>query len=405
MPTVTENDIHLASYYAAKLKGFGQAFTTAERRDEALRDFTKDWLQIKLGFDRVSSIFQKRREAARICVNFVNNKGLWLLDIQRPISERLSWLELARRAALLIGDEESLVIILHNLGIATLSLGEPLDAIELHKKELAIARRIKHAVGKAQATSSIGTCYRHLGQYRQALRWYKKILLLEDTDEIAHVRLNAIGNIGIALMSLRQPEAACEYFETTREMTRRLERRREEAYAIGYLGQAYQDMGRPREAIEQHKRALAISTGISDTFGEAGALGGLGNALLDLRQIPDALAFHREQLRLAESTAQPAAVAGALTNLSISLLYHHEEVEAAARRDQAIAIYARIGNQAALVALNERWSVACERMGKLDEAISFCESAIEISLRHKLPGVRVLRRRMSLLHPESLPRL
>ena len=120
IPPVTEDDIHLASYYASKLKELGQAFTTAERRDEALRDFSKDWHQIKLGFDRVSSIFDQQRDAARICVNFVNNKGLWLLDIQRPVSERLSWLELARRAAVLIGDDGSLVIILHNLGIATL---------------------------------------------------------------------------------------------------------------------------------------------------------------------------------------------------------------------------------------------------------------------------------------------
>ena len=49
MPPVTEDDIHLASYYASKLKELGQAFTTAERRDEALRDFSKDWHQIKLG--------------------------------------------------------------------------------------------------------------------------------------------------------------------------------------------------------------------------------------------------------------------------------------------------------------------------------------------------------------------
>jgi tetratricopeptide (TPR) repeat protein len=402
MPPVTEADINLASYYAQKLKEFGQAFTTADGRDGALRDFKKDWLQIKLGFDRVSSIFSRQREAARICVNFVNNKGLWLIDIHRPISERLSWFELARRAALLIGDDESLVIILHNLGIATLNLAKPSDAIQFHKKELAIARRIKHAVGKAQATSSIGTCYRHLGQYRQALRWHKKVLLLEDTEEIAHVRLNAVGNIGITLMLLRQPEAACEYFETVREMTRRLERRREEAYAIGYLGRAYQDMGRPKEAAAQHKQALAISREISDTFGEASALGGLGNALLDLQNIPQALTCHREQLRLAEVTAQPVAVAEALINLGISLLHNNKEVEAASRRDESIAIYERIGNQAALAALKERWSVACEGLGKFGDAISFCESALEISIRHKLPGMRALKVRTERLQRATL---
>jgi tetratricopeptide (TPR) repeat protein len=400
MPPVTQDDIHLAFYYASRLKEFGEAFTKGQN-DEAFRNFRKDWLQIKLSFDRVSSIL-KQPGAARICVDFVNNKGLWLLDIHRPVSERLSWFELARRAALQIGDDQSLVIILHNLGIATLNLGKPTDAIKLHKEELAIARRIKHAVGIAQATSSVGTCYRHLGQYRQALRWHKKVLLLEDTDEIAHLRLNAIGNIGITLLLLRRPETACEYFETVLEMTRRLDRRREEAYAIGYLGQALQDMGRPKEALEKHKQALAISSGISDTFGEAGALGGLGNALLDLQQIPQALTYHRDQLRLAEMTAQPAAVAGALINLGISLLYNREEVEASALRDQSVEIYKRIKNQAALVALKERWSIACERLGKLDEAISFCESAIEISIQHKLPSIGILKRRTERLQRQKL---
>lgn len=391
-----------AAHYASTLRKYGEEFTSTRTRNRAVRGFNDDWPQIRISFDRVSSIFDQRREAARICVDFVNNKGLWLLDIHRPISERLSWFERARRAALLIGDDPSLVLILHNLGIATLTLGRPSDAIEIHKEELAIARRIKHAVGKAQATSSIGTCYRQLGQYAQALRWHRKVLALGDIDEIAHVRLNALGNVGIILMLLRQPRDACEYFEATLEMTRSLERRREEAYAMGYLGQAHQEMGRAKEALDLHRQALKISKELHDAYGEAGALGGIGNALLDLDEVSRALTCHRKQLQVAEATARPEAVAGALANLSISLLHNNEEAQAAARRDQSIAIYERIGNQAALVALKERWSVACERKGNLDEAISASESAAEISRRYKLPGIRVLERRTDRLRTEQL---
>ena len=393
---VTPDDIDLAAFYAARLKDFGEAFTTG-RNEEALRGFRDDWLQIKLSFDRVSSTFERRPEAARICVDFVNNKGLWLLDIHRPVSERLSWYETARTAALQIGDHQSLVIILHNLGIAMLNLGKPLEAIAFHKEQLVVARRINHAVGIAQATSSVGSCYRHMGQYRQALGWHKKVLLLKDTEEIAHVRLNAVGNTGITLLLLRRPEAACEYLETTLEMTRRLDRKREEAYAIGYLGQALQDMGRPEKALERHKQALEISRKLGDRFGEARAFGGMGNALLDLGDLAQALTDHREQLRLAEITAQPTAIASALADLGISLLYNNEKEEADAARQETVRIYKKMGNQSALAALNERWSIACEKKGRCSRAISFCKGAIELSMKNNLPGVRALRRRLALL--------
>jgi hypothetical protein len=39
MPLITEGDIRHASYYAVKLREFGQAYMTAEGRDTALRDF------------------------------------------------------------------------------------------------------------------------------------------------------------------------------------------------------------------------------------------------------------------------------------------------------------------------------------------------------------------------------
>jgi tetratricopeptide (TPR) repeat protein len=397
MLPVSEDDIHLAPYYAAKLRSFGDDFTsTKKKRDKARRGFDKEFSQIKLSFDRVSSVLDRHSDAARICVDFVNNKGLWLLDIYRPISERLSWFERARRAALLIGDDRSLVSILHNLGIATLNDGRAHDAIKIHKDELAVARRAKHAVGKAQATSSIGTCYRQLGQYREAARWHRKVLALGDIDEIANVRLNALGNIGIILMLTRQPEKACEYFKATLKMTRQLKRRREEAYAIGYLGQAYQEMGRPKKALAQHRLALKISKGF-DKVGEAGAIGGIGNALVELNQTSQALICHRKQLRLAQGTGQRTAVAEALTNLGISLLLSHKGAEAEARRAEAIKMYEGMPNPAALARLEERWSSACERLGKLDQAISTCERAIELSVHNKLPGIGLLKRRAATL--------
>jgi tetratricopeptide (TPR) repeat protein len=194
---ISDADILHATYYADRLRKHGQAFVTAQGREAALLGFDKDWGQIELGFGRVGPASTVERQAARVCVDFVNHHGLWLLDIYRPTAERLGWLERARDAASLLGDLASLVLIINNLGIANLNLGRPREALRLHKEALAIARRIEHIVEQAHSMSSIGVCYKHLGQYRQALRWHQKILLLGHARKLAHLRLNAIGNVGI----------------------------------------------------------------------------------------------------------------------------------------------------------------------------------------------------------------
>jgi tetratricopeptide (TPR) repeat protein len=92
--------------------------------------------------------------------------------------------------------------------------------------------------------------------------------------------------------------------------------------------------------------------------------------------------------------SQPEAVAEALVNLSISLLHVNSEADAVARRKEAISIYERIENQAALADLQERWSIACQSIGRPDEAIAHAESAIEILRQKNLPGIRALKRRI-----------
>ena len=110
-----------------------------------------------------------------------------------------------------------------------------------------------------------------------------------------------------------------------------------------------------------------------------------------------ALGYHREQLRTAETINQPEEIAQALVNLSISLLHVNMAADAVARRDQAVTIYEQIGNRAALADLNERWSIACEAVGKPDEAIAHAESAIKILRRQRLPGIRALQHRVARL--------
>ena len=131
--------------------------------------------------------------------------------------------------------------------------------------------------------------------------------------------------------------------------------------------------------------------------GEANALGDLGNALLDLGEISEALRSHQEQLRIAGTINQPEEAAVALVNLSISLLYMNNLTDAETRREQAVKIYEQIGNRAALADLNERWSVACQAVGKPDEAIENAENAIAILREERLPGVRMLQQQVARL--------
>ena len=165
----------------------------------------------------VSAASTNDPQAARVCVDFVNHAGIWLLDIYRPVTERLGWLERARSAAILVNDHTALVLIINNLGIANLNFGRPKEALRFHKEALKVARRIGHLVEEAHALSSIGICLKHLGRYQQALQWYEKVICLGHPYKLANLRLNAFGNMGIANALLRKPEAACKHFARSLE--------------------------------------------------------------------------------------------------------------------------------------------------------------------------------------------
>src|SRR5260221_11744126 len=103
--------MRLAAYLAGELRTHGKAFMSAKGREAALANFNHDWPHIELGFGRMSQACAVDRRAARICVDFLNHEGLWLLDIHRPATERIPWLEFPRQTAPPLGDRTSIWVI------------------------------------------------------------------------------------------------------------------------------------------------------------------------------------------------------------------------------------------------------------------------------------------------------
>ena len=102
------------------------------------------------------------------------------------------------------------------------------EAIEYHKKNLAIAQEVGDRAGERRAYCNFGNAYQSIGQFQKAIKCHEKELAIS----------KEVGD------------------------------RRGEGISYGNLGNACHCLGQFQEAIEYHKKDLAIAKEIGDRAGE-----------------------------------------------------------------------------------------------------------------------------------------
>jgi tetratricopeptide (TPR) repeat protein len=238
--------------------------------------------------------------------------------------------------------EERNIDALHLLGVLRHQQGDPVQAVELICKAIALRPNV------AAFHANLAEAYRVLGQVDRAVGCCRTALRLQPNFPEAAVHL------GLALRDQGKTEAAVEQFETALRLRPNL------VAAHNNLGDALRVLGRRQQAIDHFRQAVRCDPNF------AAAHSNLGQILLEQEELDEALFHCREALRLRPDCAEIH------NNLGNVLRARDQLTEARACYAEAL----RLNSDLALTYGN--MGQALQEEGQLAEAIVWYEQALQL---------------------------
>ncbi len=175
---------------------------------------------------------------------------------------------LALRQAL--GDKEAMGYTLAYLGDLHISMKQPVKALEIYLKALAIYQEVDKQLGTHALPSllqNIAGSYFQIGQYQTALSYYQQLLRIYDRG-LLHAQV--LNNIGVVYINMGSYAQALQAYHTALDITvtvgdcyrqdsgPRLCLYGDEAAILNNLAAAYFNIGDYKRALEYASRAAAI---------------------------------------------------------------------------------------------------------------------------------------------------
>jgi DNA-binding SARP family transcriptional activator len=173
-------------------------------------------------------------------------------------------IELAEQA----GDRSQTSMGLQNLGQVLAKLGHTAEALDHHRRGLAIARECGDRSLEASAWTNIGEAYTGSDPARAVAAYQESIARLRDIgDRVFEV--TAQSGLGNAYLALNQPDRALDCFRTALTMCRETGQVHEEAVALTDIGYALLSAGRVSAAHQALTQALTLRRRVPDLHEEA----------------------------------------------------------------------------------------------------------------------------------------
>ncbi|XP_028829350.1 G-protein-signaling modulator 1b isoform X2 [Denticeps clupeoides] len=251
-------------------------------------------------------------------------------------------------AAVQVGTEDlkTLSAIYSQLGNAYFYLKEYGKAMEYHRHDLTLARRICDRVGEGKASGNLGNTLKVLGRFDEAAVCCQRHLDIsqEQGDKVGEARaLYNMGNVFHAKGkqqlwgSSQDPgdlppdvrdtlQRATAFYEMNLSLVKELGDRAAQGRAYGNLGNTHYLLGNFVEAIKFHRERLSIAKEFGDKAAERRAYSNLGNALIFLGQFSAATEYYRKTLQLSRQLKDQVMEAQACYSLgnTYTLLQQYE---------------------------------------------------------------------------------
>lgn len=333
----------------------------------------------------------------------------------------------ARR--LLPSESRELAEVESDIGLTSMALGQPEQAIPAYRRALALWMSLKDTNEVIAIGGELACALASGGQVQQALACIAKARPLATTDELqvtlafaednlgeafyhsgqlpesldAHRRAEALlrplgdsrlgrtlHNLGLVHHRMGQHELA---LETLQEARRHVEDQPVElALLLSATGQVHMDLDQSEEAARAYRQARDAWLEVGDEPGRAEAENCLGIALLAVGNAGEAAAAFRKALELWTALDEPERRAATLADLAAAYFSRGDLNEAVDRYRQAADLYQAIGRQELeLARAHYDLGLVLHRRGDLEEALESMTTSRELlqELGEELPLARL----------------
>ena len=195
MPSRHEARLRHAAYFAQIAREANELY---EQGNEAalrgLKLFDVEWRNIEGGQAWSATEAVNDNEAARLCNEYPRGAG-YCLHLRVHPRKIIEWLQAALGAARRLQERGSEGVLLGNLGMTYLDLGETDRAIDLLRQELKIVEEFRDVKALATTLGNLGSAYLRLGEVRRAIEFLEQQLAI--SREIGDRRGEAVslGNL------------------------------------------------------------------------------------------------------------------------------------------------------------------------------------------------------------------
>jgi tetratricopeptide (TPR) repeat protein len=216
-------------------------------------------------------------------------------------------------------------------------------ALNIHKMELDVARKVGNSDDQMHASGRLGQCFSGTGNYPKALEYLNQAL--DIAREIGDKKGEGVwlGSIGQIYKELSEYPKALEFINQALDIAREIGDKKKEGVWLGTIGQIYQSLSDYPKALDFLNKALDIAREIGDKYNEGVRLGDIGQIYQFLSDYPKALEFLNQALDIAVAIGDKYNETVHGTNIGLLLIELNRPCDAVPYFERALEIDKQIG--------------------------------------------------------------
>ena len=388
MPELSNSDILLTIYYEQVLRKAESLYDEGgESLGAGLELFDEEFGGIEQGQKNAEILAGENPESRELCLAYALN-GVGLLQLRQSTVERIRWLRAAEK---LLDDSDTetdehllnaRMGVLSNLGLAYADLGEPLQAIDFHRRHLSLASSQNNLLSQGTALTNLGSAYQEANERRKAIESFREALKIYRKIKDSKSSGRILSNLASVYIDLGEPEKARRLYEQHLADARKSGDRLAEGVSWGGLGIALSMLGgdAPEEVYECHKKQLFIARELKDQREIANALGNLSLAYLDNpNQSKQALDNALESLKIADELADDRLKANALGRLGTVYSYAGEYKKAVKYHTRHLKLAAKVGDRRGESLAYANLAILYTRTGQMQKAAYYYRRYLKLA--------------------------
>ena len=266
-----------------------------------------------------------------------------------------------------------------NLGIAYLSLGDFIAAIDYCERQLQIAKDLDDKDEQAKAYCNLGIANKCRGHFQLAIDFQESFLKISTELHNRSLEGKAYCNLGVAHKCMGKFTDAMRYFNCWLEVAKELGDKYDEGKAYANIGNVQGKLGDFKKAINSHQCYLEIAKELADKRGKARAYCNLGNVYLSLRDFKTAIEYLKLSLEIWKDLNNRSEEGRVYGNLGTAYQSLGDVNKAIHFYELHLKNAQELGDRSGEMRAYGNLGVAYHSLGDLEAAIIMLESSLQIS--------------------------